>query len=484
MSDFPALARKLASMLHAGDRAGVVAELRRLDCDRPSMGIDELNLARLAVMVDEAVLVEGYVDRFLGQGAVNDKGLLLAATALAECARPQGALDIISPALEKRSSAPLRHFAGTVCQQLGRFAEAESHLYEALSLGGFLSGVSWLTLAAQVDFSVRDDLLKKVLAMKGSMQATSDENIAAYLYAVGKALLDCQDFDAAFQSFSAGAQLLNRGVKYDALTERAYIEKILQHYPGELQIANENPIDDKENSPVFIVGLPRSGTTLVEQILASHSAVAGGGEFSGLRQATMHLGSAASLRPLRNSIGEVELDRIKDVYNYVARQRFGGGGIIVDKSISNVFYLGVIAETFPDSKIIHVERNPGDVAWSCFRTRFSQGMQWSYALENIADHFNNLDCLMAHWKRVLGERIVGVQYEDLVKKPTASINRLLSCCGLEEEDSSHRFYEAPRSVSTASTAQVRRPIYASSVSGHLEVEARLSPFFERFRAGQ
>ena len=481
MSNFSVLARKLASMLHAGDRAGVVAELRRLDGDRPSMGVNELNLARLAVMVDEAVLVESYVARFLAQSHVTDKGLLLAATALAECGRPQNALEIISSVLELRPSAPLRHFAGTVCQQLGRFAEAELHLYEALCLGDFLSGASWLTLAAQVDFSVREDLLKKMLAIKGDLQATGDENNAAYLYALGKALLDTHDFDAAFQTFSSGALLQSRGVKYDARSEQAYIEKILQHYPSEMPITADNSDVNTANSPVFIVGLPRSGTTLVEQILASHSAVTGGGEFSGLRQATMHLGNAASLRPLRNSIDEVELDRIREVYNHVARQRFGGGGIILDKSISNVFYLGIIAEAFPCSPIIHVERDHGDIAWSCFRTRFSQGMQWSYALGDIADHFNNVDYLMTHWKRVLGDRIVGVRYEELVKRPAEIIDHLLSRCGLAEEERPHRFYEAARPVSTASTAQVRRPVYTTSVSAYRQVEGRLRPFFERFR---
>ena len=234
--------------------------------------------------------------------------------------------------------------------------------------------------------------------------------------------------------------------------------------------------------PVFIVGLPRSGTTLVEQILASHSRVFGAGELRYCDETFQSLPKAMNRndtpfdclpdldRETARRLAQRHLDRLRALDARALR--------IVDKMPENYQYLGLIRVLFPRSRLIHCRRDLRDVALSCWMTNFAS-VPWACDAEQIVSHFEEYSRLMDHWRKVLPAPPLDVVYEELVEDPEGVARRIVKWCGLEWEPGCLRFYETRRPVRTASALQVRRPIYKSSVGRWKNYEKSLGELFSR-----
>ena len=234
--------------------------------------------------------------------------------------------------------------------------------------------------------------------------------------------------------------------------------------------------------PVFIFGLPRSGTTLLEQILASHSQVFAAGELPYCREmfALLPLAMRRSGTPLEclhgldretaRHLAQRHLDRLRALDRGALR--------IVDKRPDNYHYLGLISVLFPRARLIHCRRDLRDVALSCWMTDFARAA-WSCDQDCVVSHFRDYSRVMAHWRNVLPSPFLDVDYEETVEDMEGVARRIVKWCGLEWEAGCLRFHETQRPVQTASAIQVRRPLYKTSVGRWKNYEALLGDLFSR-----
>ena len=241
--------------------------------------------------------------------------------------------------------------------------------------------------------------------------------------------------------------------------------------------------DRRQVAPVFIFGLPRSGTTLVEQILASHSRVHGAGELRLARKALEDLPTVVGrdARPLGcvEHLDVAGIRRLAEEYDD-RLQALGGADVlrVVDKMPDNYLYLGLLAAMFPRAVFIHCRRDLRDVAVSCWMTDF-RSIRWANDQEHIASRFRQYRRLMDHWLRVLPVPVHEIVYEQMIDDFEREARRLVGACGLEWEPACGRFHETARPVRTASVTQVREPLYRTSLARWKHYEASLADLFAR-----
>ena len=231
-------------------------------------------------------------------------------------------------------------------------------------------------------------------------------------------------------------------------------------------------------APIFIVGMPRSGTTLIEQILASHPKVFGAGELREMANLAGRIGGAdaAAFPEAVQALSGEELRRIGEQYVQAVTRLAPGAERITDKMPGNFSLAGLIHLALPNARIIHACRDPRDTAFSCFSLLFSGTLEFTYDLAELGRYYRAYLKLMAHWREVLPQGIMlEVQYEDVVRDLESQARRIIAHCGLEWDDACLSFYKTERSVRTASATQVRQPIYQSSIGRWRLHEEELQP---------
>jgi tetratricopeptide (TPR) repeat protein len=270
-----------------------------------------------------------------------------------------------------------------------------------------------------------------------------------------------------------------QGMDYDPQGHTRFVDRLLDTFTPEF-FARVRGFGLESERPVFIVGLPRSGTTLTEQVLASHSQVHGAGELNFMRDTfealprvlNLKAGPLEALAQLQQQaalqLAERHLDRLADLDARSPR--------IVDKMPENYLYLGLMAVLFPKARFIHCRRDLRDVAVSCWMTNFRH-VRWSADREHIAGRLRDYRRLMDHWQRVLPVPVLEVDYEETVADLEGVARRLVAWCGLEWEPACLAFHETNRPVRTASVTQVRQPIYKRSVARWKNYEPELTPLF-------
>jgi hypothetical protein len=252
-------------------------------------------------------------------------------------------------------------------------------------------------------------------------------------------------------------------------------------------MARRSGIGCASSVPVFVIGMPRSGTTLVEQILASHSKVFGAGELPDLSNAVARLrvqdGHAfPEIVPL---LSDRQLRQIGENYAASISSLAPAAERITDKMPLNFFFAGLISLALPNARIIHVRRDPVDTCFSCFSTLFTGEHRVAYELSELGRYYRAYENLMEHWRRVLpAGAMIEVQYEKVVADLEGEARRLIAHCGLEWEDACLAFDRTERAVRTASVAQVRRPIYRSSVGRWQRYQLHLRPLLDALGSNQ
>jgi hypothetical protein len=231
---------------------------------------------------------------------------------------------------------------------------------------------------------------------------------------------------------------------------------------------------------IFVTGLPRSGSTLVEHILTSHSAVGDGAELSLLQAALIPTGNYSHAGGLayqtRNSGSADPWGELAHDYLGMVASRFSTSGRIVDKTLGHGRFMGLLMHKLPKAKVIWLRRNPEDAALSCFRTFFTINMPWTWSITDIAAHFRAEDILFSHWMTLFPDRILPVPYEKLVEDPKSWVDKILRHAGLDAEQQTLEPHKNVRTVMTASVVQVRNPISTSSIGKAKAYSAFIEPF--------
>jgi tetratricopeptide (TPR) repeat protein len=327
-----------------------------------------------------------------------------------------------------------------------------------------------------------DDVLKVLEAALPRVASLAEREQCLLHFALAKAYDDVGERDRGFDYLLRGNAIKRSATEYDEPGTLRAIARIPRVFTAELMTACQN-LGDPSPAPVFIVGMPRSGTTLVEQTLASHEAVFGAGERNELSQAIRRLrderlGAAAYPEAVRGMTVEA-FRRMGAEYVAALRALAPNATRIVDKTPGNYLYLGLICAILPNARIIHVMRDPVDTCLSCFSKLFWGEQPFSYDLAELGRYYRSYQSLMAHWRTILpAAAMLEVEYEALVEDFEPQARRIVAHCGLQWDAACLEFYKTSRPVQTASMVQVRQPIYRSSVGRWRPDEALLRPLLE------
>lgn len=377
------------------------------------------------------------------------------------------------------------HLRATIATQTGDFELAERMHRKTIEQSP-LTGQNWLGLSVIKKFSPGDPDIARMEALRDDIRKTPPTSQATFFYALGKACHDAKDFDRAYAAYNEGAAVKRREETFDLHARDSFADRVIADFTAE-NLAKLAPSGCDSERALFVTGLPRSGTTLVEQILTSHSAVGGGAELNLFRAALLPAGdfswAAAQAFEARNTSaadpwGDIALD-----YLSMLDQRFGTDGRIVDKTLNHSRFMGLILHALPRAKVLWLRRNPEDTAISVFRNYFAAPLPWSWSLEDIGRYFKKDDALYAHWAALFPDRILTIPYEKMVADPKPWISKILAHAGLSEEPGVFEPHkQEARSVLTASVAQVREPISAKQVGAAKAYEKFMGPFKEAYYA--
>ncbi len=349
---------------------------------------------------------------------------------------------------------------GHALKTAGRQDEAIAAYRRSIALDpGF--GEAYWSLANLKTFRFGDD---EIAAMRAQLARTDldSEHRFHFDFALGKALEDRAEYAESFAHYAAGNALRLKTMPYRAGDTSARVAKAKQVYTREF-FAERAGCGDPSRDPIFIVGLPRSGSTLLEQILSSHSAVEGTMELPEIIAMTRALRRGAETSAsYHDALAELPVETFAELgRQYLDRtrvQRKTGAPLFIDKMPNNFLHLGLIQLMLPNAKIVDARRHPLACCFSGFKQHFARGQNFSYSLDDLGRYYRDYVELMAHFDDVLPGRVHRVVYERMVDDTETEIRRLLDYCSLPFEDGCLRFFENDRPVRTASSEQVRRPI--------------------------
>ena len=323
---------------------------------------------------------------------------------------------------------------------------------------------------------------EEIAAMEGKAddESLAEESSVYINYSLGKAYEDRGHYDRAFHRYQRGAKLKRAGESYDSVQTRIAHDEIMQTITPEVLRQNEGH-GDADPAPIFIVGLPRSGSTLIEQILASHSQVDGTSELPDLprmidainRQKPGGVGYPRALPLYGDALATIGRQYM------ISTRRFRGDAVyFTDKMPGNFESIGLIALILPNAKIINARRHPLDSCMGCYKQLFYKGQAFTYDLVELGRYYLEYQRMMDYWHEILPGKILDVEYEQMVADQENQTRRLLEHCGLPWEEDCLRFFETDRAVVTPSSEQVRQPIYSESVNSWRRFEKHLGPLIE------
>jgi tetratricopeptide (TPR) repeat protein len=424
------------------------------------------NLGR--ILVDNSKLGEAIevYERLLEIKPDDDDAWAGYGRALAQAGRVKDAEEAYRKSLDINPKAPSVHMARAhMLKTLGSQEEALKEYRKSIELNPAL-GESYWSMANLKVFRFTD---QEMSAMERQLDSDDlkEESRINFLFSLGKGYEDRKDYEKAWQLYDQGNQLKRSNLEYDPVQNELHLKRIREVFSKELFQAHEGA-GHQAPDPIFVLGLPRSGSTLVEQILASHSQVEGTAELP-------NMGAIA------NGTGKYRPDGLaypetlatltrrdftaygKEYLKQVARHRVLGTPFFIDKMPNNFIHVGWIKLILPNAKIINTRRHPMDSLLGVYKQLFAKGQPFTYDTLELSEFYRCYIEIMAHWHDVLPGQVLDVHYEDTVTDLEAQVRRILKFCGLEFEESCLRFYETKRAVKSASSEQVRQPIYTSAL---------------------
>ena len=445
--------------------------------------------ARCAILAGLAPEANASVARAIEQGVTDPDDFLLLASVLVRCDDQEGALQMYRQAEAIQPDRnELHRGMATVYRFLGHIDDAEASCDKALAIDPH--DYEMLHLRSSLRKQSKDS--NHVEELTGLLQngVKNWRGAVQVSYATAKELEDLEEYEESFKYLSQGASLRRRNTQYDVEDDIKIFTAIKDTFTEDA-IRCARGEGNPSSAPIFVLGLPRTGSTLVERIVSSHSSVSTAGELNDFAIELLKLVAADNngQQPARLELPgaslTVNMDALGKNYIEAAQPRIRGTARFIDKLPLNSLYIGPINLALPNAKVVHVERHPVDACFAMYKYLFKHAYPFSYDLGELATYYIAHHQLMAHWRNVLpAGSIHDVRYEDLVCDQRGTTARLLDYLGLPWEDACLDFHLNAQASTTGSASQVRQRIYASSVGKWRAFEQHLRPLIETLtRAG-
>lgn len=411
-----------------------------------------------------------------------------------QCGQHAGAARCYARAVELQPSNPdFLYNLATSRTAFGELGEAERLFTRAIELNPRDYG-AWLNRSILRRRSAEDNHVPGLQALLRDLSADDPARVQPY-FALSRELEDLGRYEESFGYLQRGAQLRRAGMRYDVAEDEAAMATVARLFDQNFfHRAGPGYASDR---PLFILGLPRSGTTLVDRIVSAHSGVDSLGEHSNLALAVQRLAGQAAAGEAPQAAGgaapaagKLELIERSARINFAELGRqycraidgFGNPAPrLIDKTPLNFLYLGLIRPALPGARVIHMRRHPLDSCYAIYKTLFRAGYPFSYTLQETGRYYLAYHGLMAHWRTTLPGAFLDVDYEALIADPEGQARRIFDYLGLDWEDGCLEFHRRAGAAATASAAQVRQPIYSSSVGMWRNYARQLAPLAERLR---
>ncbi|MDB5702023.1 MAG: sulfotransferase family protein [Sphingomonadales bacterium] len=440
----------------------------------PEFGAARANLATCLYRQNRAIDAIAELDLLLREEPENLGHANMKAAALGQVGGFEEAIELYELILPQAPDQPKLWMSyGHTLKTVGRQEDGIAAYRRALSIAPTLGEVWWsLANLKTVKFTAAD-----VVAMEAALATPglADPDKFHLDFALGKAYEDARSYEMAFAHYAAGNALRRQSIVYDAAETSSFVDRSIAIATPALFSAHRDegcPARD----PIFILGMPRAGSTLVEQILSSHSKVEGTSELSDMptlaRRADNYPENLTDIAPeTLRALGQEYLDRTRV-------QRKTDKPLFIDKLPNNWAHVPFIHLILPNATIIDARRHPIGCCFSNFKQHFARGQAFSYGLDDMGRYYADYVRLMAHIDAILPGRVHRVDYENMIDDTEAEVRALLTACGLDYEEQCLRFHENARAVRTASSEQVRRPIFRDGTEGWQGFEPWLGPLKE------
>jgi tetratricopeptide (TPR) repeat protein len=475
-----------AYLLQAGNHVEAMRLLARIQHQRDVLDEAELLLeaalqlvpnyraARLDyvhVLIDRQKYLQAReeIDTLLRLEPGNRDYLSLYAAACVGLGEHEPAISLYRQSLaESPESAELHVSLGHSLKAVGRQKEA-TESYQAAASARPSFGDAYWSLANLKTYRFSEDEIARMRAEEAAPAAHTVDR-CHLCFALGKAYEDRNEYAESWQFYERGNALKRAESRYHPDITEANTRHQIQVCMAQF-FAEREGVGVPDPDPIFIVGLPRSGSTLIEQILASHSQVEGTQELAEIQRIVLGLRYPEALAEL----GPEDFRRLGERYMTDTRAYRKQKPFFIDKAANNFRHIGLIHLMLPNAKIIDARREPMACCFSNLKQLFARGQEFTYSIEDIARYYRTYLDLMRHWDAVLPGRVVRVWYEDVVEDLEGNVRRILEFCGLEFEPACVEFYKTKRSVRTASSEQVRQPIFREALFQWRNYEPWLGP---------
>ena len=454
-----------------GEAEFLLASCLELYPDHKAAGMEYLKLlAKMGKFKD----VKALANKLLAHYPSNPVLLAAKASALLGLSEVPDALSLYHQLLQQDDNQPGIHLLlGHALKASGDLPAAIAAYQKAYHYRAEFGDAYW-SLANTKTYRFSENELTQMQKLVNEDEVTMDDKTHLH-FALGKAFEDSLVFDQAFHHYAMGNQTKQQQIKYEPEAfERQVAAQIETCTPDLFKRLKE--VGEQRDDPIFIVGLPRAGSTLLEQILASHSQVDGTMELHNI------LGLASRLQGPTNQYPQI-LSELKHSYFTRFGEQFlketqdyrAGAPFFIDKMPNNFLHIGLIKLILPNAKVIDARRHPMACCFSGFKQLFGDGQDFTYGLENIGRYYSSYVELMNHWDSVLPGFVLRVQHEDVIDDLEGQVRRILDFCGLPFEQKCIEFHKTERTIKTPSSEQVRQPIYRSGLDQWKNFEAHLGP---------
>ncbi len=377
-------------------------------------------------------------------------------------------------ALKYKPDSPRVHLSlGHVYKTMGQI-EDSINSYKNTILQNNLSGEAYWSLA---NLKIYSFTKKEIQQMESTLKSEmSDIERSQMHFALGKAYEVKKDFDNSFKNYSKGNLVKKDLIKYSASDTTENTIRICEFFnKSTINSLSKSLTDDSD--PIFVLGMPRSGSTLVDQIISSHSKVDGTQELPNIIKIASELNNKNNTPypDILNELGDQKISNLGLDYLKETRWARQKAPFFIDKMPNNFIHIGLIKTILPNAKIIDTRRDAMDTCFSCFKQFFAKGQLFTYSLEDLGNYYSDYIRAMNHWHKVYGEDIYTIHYDDVINDTENAIRQLIDYCELPFENQCIEFYKSSRPVKTPSAEQVRQPIYKSGLNYWKNYKKHLSP---------